>query len=166
MQHLAFNCNGIDYGERVRAFAAATGGTPVATVIGGRLRTSPGYAALANGTSSHSDELDGVHVSQNHPAGTSLAASLAVTESLGLGGPDLINAVVLSFDVGCRILTLGQYLRPSTAHLPVERYLPPEEFADLRDEALALGFDHVEAGPLVRSSYHAWSHVPPETAQK
>ena len=91
-------------GERVRAFAAATGGAPVSTVIGGGLRTSPGYAALANGTSSHSDELDGVHISQNHPAGTSLAAALAVVESLSLGGQDLINAVVLSFDVGCRIL--------------------------------------------------------------
>jgi len=63
--------------------------------------------------------------------------------------------------IGCDILTLGQYLRPSRDHLPVERYVPPEEFADLRAEALALGFRHVEAGPLVRSSYHAWSHVPP-----
>ena len=63
--------------------------------------------------------------------------------------------------IGCDILTLGQYLRPSGEHLPVERYLPPEEFAALGAEALALGFRHVEAGPLVRSSYHAWSHVPP-----
>ncbi len=63
--------------------------------------------------------------------------------------------------IGCDILTLGQYLRPSRDHLPVERYVPPEEFTDLRAEALALGFRHVEAGPLVRSSYHAWSHVPP-----
>jgi lipoic acid synthetase len=68
--------------------------------------------------------------------------------------------------VGCRVLTLGQYLRPSTTHLPVERYVPPEEFAELRAEAMDLGFDHVEAGPLVRSSYHAWSHVPAESAQK
>jgi lipoic acid synthetase len=62
--------------------------------------------------------------------------------------------------IGCAILTLGQYLRPSPAHLPVERYVPPEEFATLRVEALGLGFRHVEAGPLVRSSYHAWTHVP------
>jgi len=62
--------------------------------------------------------------------------------------------------VGCQILTLGQYLRPSASHLPVERYVPPEEFAALRTEALGLGFRHVEAGPLVRSSYHAWLHVP------
>jgi lipoic acid synthetase len=62
--------------------------------------------------------------------------------------------------VGCDVLTVGQYLRPSQDHLPVQRYLPPEEFAALRVQALGLGFRHVEAGPLVRSSYHAWSHVP------
>lgn len=53
------------------------------------------------------------------------------------------------------ILTLGQYLRPSPRHLPVLRYVPPEEFAELRREAIAMGFAHAEAGPLVRSSYHA-----------
>jgi len=62
--------------------------------------------------------------------------------------------------VGCEVLTLGQYLRPSPENLPVERYVPPEEFAGLAECARALGFHHVEAGPLVRSSYHAWSHVP------
>jgi lipoic acid synthetase len=61
--------------------------------------------------------------------------------------------------VGCDILTLGQYLRPSKEQLPVERYVHPDEFAALREEALALGFRHVESGPLVRSSYHAWKHV-------
>jgi lipoic acid synthetase len=61
---------------------------------------------------------------------------------------------------GCDILTIGQYLRPSAGHLPVERYVPPDEFVALRDEARGLGFRHVEAGPLVRSSYHAWTHVP------
>jgi lipoic acid synthetase len=53
------------------------------------------------------------------------------------------------------ILTLGQYLRPSPKHLPVVRYVPPEEFADLRRAGQEMGFAHVEAGPLVRSSYHA-----------
>lgn len=55
----------------------------------------------------------------------------------------------------CELLTVGQYLRPSAKHLPVERYAPPEEFEQLRKEALALGFAHVESGPMVRSSYHA-----------
>jgi lipoic acid synthetase len=61
--------------------------------------------------------------------------------------------------VGVSIVTIGQYLRPSASHLPIERHVRPDEFDTLRQEALALGFDHVEAGPLVRSSYHAWSHV-------
>jgi len=61
--------------------------------------------------------------------------------------------------VDCDILTVGQYLQPSARHLPVERYLSPEEFVELRREALALKFRHVESGPLVRSSYHAWAHV-------
>ena len=57
--------------------------------------------------------------------------------------------------VDCELLTVGQYLRPSSKHLPVERYAPPAEFEEIRAEALALGFRHVEAGPLARSSYRA-----------
>lgn len=57
------------------------------------------------------------------------------------------------------IVTLGQYLQPSIRQLPVERYVTPDEFRDLKIEAEKLGFRHVESGPLVRSSYHAWSHV-------
>jgi lipoic acid synthetase len=57
--------------------------------------------------------------------------------------------------VDCRILTIGQYLRPTQAHLPMERYYTPEEFRELKRVALDLGFGHVESGPLVRSSYHA-----------
>ena len=56
---------------------------------------------------------------------------------------------------GCDILTLGQYLQPTREHVPVDRYYSPDEFERLRAEALELGFAHVEAGPLVRSSYHA-----------
>jgi lipoic acid synthetase len=67
--------------------------------------------------------------------------------------------------VDCDILTLGQYLRPSPAHLPVERYYHPNEFAEMREEALALGFKHVESGPLVRSSYHARNQVPDAEAR-
>jgi lipoic acid synthetase len=59
----------------------------------------------------------------------------------------------------CDIVTIGQYLRPSAEHLPVVRYVPPAEFAEIRTAAMAMGFRHVESGPLVRSSYHAWEHV-------
>jgi len=56
---------------------------------------------------------------------------------------------------GCDILTVGQYLRPSRDHLPIARLYTPREFAELKTEALKMGFRHVESGPLVRSSYHA-----------
>src|SRR5262245_54778145 len=58
-------------------------------------------------------------------------------------------------DIGCGILTVGQYLRPSAAHAPMVRYYHPDEFAALKRMALDMGFVHVESGPLVRSSYHA-----------
>ena len=61
---------------------------------------------------------------------------------------DLINA-------GCRILTLGQYLQPSKAHLPVERFVSPDEFENWKETALEMGFSEVASGPFVRSSYHA-----------
>ena len=61
---------------------------------------------------------------------------------------------------GVDILTLGQYLRPSPQHLPIVRYVPPAEFDELRRAGDAMGFAHVEAGPLVRSSYHAAESVP------
>ena len=58
------------------------------------------------------------------------------------------------------VLTVGQYLRPSAKHAPVERYYRPEEFVELKAAALAMGFGHVESGALVRSSYHADEQVP------
>ena len=66
--------------------------------------------------------------------------------------------------VGCDMLTLGQYLRPTLAHAPVARFYTPEEFEEFKQEALNLGFQHVESGPLVRSSYHAEEQAlhPPE----
>jgi lipoic acid synthetase len=57
--------------------------------------------------------------------------------------------------VGVDILTIGQYLQPTSRHVAIDRYYHPDEFAQLRDEGFALGFSHVESGPLVRSSYHA-----------
>ena len=87
---------------------------------------------------------------------------------LGLGEtPDEVRAVMADLvSVGCDLLTLGQYLQPSRAHLPVERYVPPEEFAALAREGVAMGLKHVEAGPLVRSSYHAREQIEVVTANK
>lgn len=81
---------------------------------------------------------------------------------LGLGeGMDEVRTVLQDLRLaGCEILTIGQYLQPSLNHLPVERYYRPEEFEQLRTEALDLGFHHVVSGPLVRSSYHAGCYEP------
>jgi len=57
------------------------------------------------------------------------------------------------------IVTIGQYLRPTAEHLPIERYVTPEEFREYAREGRAMGFRHVESGPLVRSSYHAWDQL-------
>lgn len=88
----------------------------------------------------------------------------AITKSgimLGLGESEseLMQALRDMREAGCSILTLGQYLRPGMNNLPVEKYYHPDEFRQLRELALSLGFRHVASGPLVRSSYHAERHA-------
>jgi lipoic acid synthetase len=88
----------------------------------------------------------------------------AITKSglmVGLGETkhELLMVFADLVDNGVEVLTLGQYLRPSPKHLPLVRYYHPDEFEALKEDALALGFRHVEAGPLVRSSYHAERQV-------
>lgn len=80
---------------------------------------------------------------------------------LGLGetADEVLDVLFDLREIGVDILTLGQYLQPSDSQLKVERYITPTEFEMWRKDALALGFRHVESGPLVRSSYHAWEHV-------
>jgi lipoic acid synthetase len=92
-------------------------------------------------------------------AARELAPRLPTKSGLMLGLGENRDELLATFadlrTAGCSMLTLGQYLAPTRRHHPVVRYLPPEEFSALREEALTLGFEHVEAGPLVRSSYHA-----------
>jgi lipoic acid synthetase len=74
---------------------------------------------------------------------------------LGEEQEELLAVMADLVAAGCQVLTIGQYLRPTPRHLPVARYYHPDEFAHLAREGRRLGFRHVEAGPLVRSSYHA-----------
>ncbi len=87
---------------------------------------------------------------------------------LGLGEtPDEIYSTIADIrGAGVEIMTLGQYLQPTPKHLPVARWVHPDEFAAYRDYALSLGFAHCESGPLVRSSYHAHEHVKPGAVQE
>ncbi len=71
----------------------------------------------------------------------------------------VVDTLVLLRGRGVQFITIGQYLRPTERHLPVVRYWEPDEFRALEAAAYALGFEHIAAGPLVRSSYHADEHV-------
>ncbi len=74
---------------------------------------------------------------------------------LGERPQEVLELMAKLVDTGCRIFTIGQYLQPTREHLPVDRFIEPEEFESYRAEGLRLGFNVVEAGPLIRSSYHA-----------
>jgi lipoic acid synthetase len=91
--------------------------------------------------------------------GRARAAGLVTKSGLILGMGETLGEVHAALAdlraVGVGIVTIGQYLRPSAAHVPVEKWWHPDEFAALREYGEALGFAHVESGPLVRSSYHA-----------
>jgi len=80
---------------------------------------------------------------------------------LGLGetNEEVVETMKDLRSVDVDILTLGQYLKPSDSHIALDRYVTPEEFRELYEIGMALGFRHVESGPLVRSSYHAWEQV-------
>ncbi len=82
---------------------------------------------------------------------------------LGLGETftEVLESMKHLVEVGTDVLTLGQYLQPTKKHLPVQRFVHPDEFAELRKAGYELGFDYVESGPLVRSSYHSEKHVIP-----
>jgi lipoic acid synthetase len=100
--------------------------------------------------------------------------SLEVLETLKKGGMRTKTGIMLGIGeekeeviqtmkdlvgVGCDVLTIGQYLQPTKKHLPVQRFVHPDEFTELRTIGYELGFDYVESGPLVRSSYHSEKHV-------
>jgi lipoic acid synthetase len=80
---------------------------------------------------------------------------------LGLGETkeDVIEAMNHLVEHGCDVLTLGQYLQPTKMHIEVAEYIHPDLFAEYREIGLKMGFDYVESGPLVRSSYHSERHV-------
>ncbi len=92
--------------------------------------------------------------------GEGLVTKSGLMVGLGETHDELVAAFEDLRSAGVQVLTVGQYLRPTERHLPVVRYWHPDEFAALEAAADALGFEHIAAGPLVRSSYHADRHVP------
>src|SRR5215831_6073141 len=88
-------------------------------------------------------------------SGSGIKAKSGIMVGLGETDAEMTRTFADLRAHGCQLLTIGQYLRPSKLHLPVVEYVHPDRFAAWRDEALALGFESVASGPLVRSSYHA-----------
>jgi lipoic acid synthetase len=92
-----------------------------------------------------------------HDAGVKTKCGLMV--GLGETEEEIIETINDLAAVNCDVLTIGQYLQPTTKHLPVARFVHPDEFKRHKEYALSKGFRYVESGPLVRSSYHAEKHV-------
>jgi len=122
-------------------------------IFGHNLETVPRLYPLARAGADYQRSLDLL------AAAAQTAPDIPTKSGLMLGMGETMNEILSVMQnlqkAGCRMLTLGQYLQPTRHHLPVVRYVEPAEFASLRDAGLQLGFAHVEAGPLVRSSYHA-----------
>jgi len=97
-------------------------------------------------------------------------AALRTKSGIMVGLGETVEEILVVMDdlraSGVDIMTIGQYLRPSMQHLPVERFYTPAEFESLRREGMARGFGHVESGPLVRSSYHAHEQAGPVVAPR
>jgi lipoic acid synthetase len=92
--------------------------------------------------------------------GDAVTTKSGLMVGLGETHDEMVAAFADLRAAGVQVLTVGQYLRPTENHLPVVRYWHPDEFKALEAAAYELGFDHIAAGPLVRSSYHADQHVP------
>jgi lipoic acid synthetase len=93
-------------------------------------------------------------------AGDEVTTKSGLMVGLGETLEELIDTLQILREHHVQVLTVGQYLRPTEQHLPIVRYVHPDEFEEIERAAYELGFEHVAAGPLVRSSYHADQHVP------
>ncbi len=92
-------------------------------------------------------------------SGSALVSKSGIMLGLGEREEEVLQTMDDLLEVGCEVMTIGQYLQPTMEHLTVEEYVEPEKFSEYKKIALAKGFRHVESSPLVRSSYHAEKHI-------
>jgi lipoic acid synthetase len=122
-------------------------------VLNHNTETVPRLYRLARAGGRYARTLELLDRSRMHAPHIPTKSGLMV--GLGEEHDELVATMSDLRQAGCEILTIGQYLRPTPAHLPMARYYHPDEFAELKRIGLDMGFGHVESGPLVRSSYHA-----------
>jgi lipoic acid synthetase len=122
-------------------------------VLAHNIETVPRLYPVARAGSRYRRSLSVLRDAKSFGVTTVTKSSIMV--GLGETRDEILESLADLHSCDVDIVTLGQYLQPTREHLSVERYYSPEEFAELRDDALSLGFRYVEAGPLVRSSYHA-----------
>ncbi|HJP41006.1 MAG TPA: lipoyl synthase [Dehalococcoidia bacterium] len=141
-----------DFKGDERALTTVLDGAP--EILNHNVETVPRLYERVRPQAIYQRSLEVLLFASSHQSGESMTKS-GLMVGLGESFPEVIATLrdLRSHEVD--IVTVGQYLRPTPKHLPIERYWHPDEFARLREAALAMGFSHVEAGPLVRSSYHA-----------
>jgi lipoic acid synthetase len=122
-------------------------------ILNHNTETVPRLYRLARSGGRYARTLELLDRSRRYAPG--IATKSGIMLGLGEEWDEIVRTLSDLRNVGCAILTLGQYLRPSPSHLPMARYYHPDEFKQLKEIALDMGFTHVESGPLVRSSYHA-----------
>jgi len=122
-------------------------------ILNHNIETVPRLYRMARPGGRYQRSLDLLRNARVHAPHIPTKSGLMV--GLGEEWDEVVATIADLAEAGCGILTIGQYLSPSPAHLPVVRYYHPDEFEMLRTIALNMGFGHVESGPLVRSSYHA-----------
>ncbi len=122
-------------------------------VLNHNIETVPRLYAIARPQAEYDRSLTLLRRVADHPTGIPPKSGLML--GLGESNPEIRECLGDLLTAGCRLLTLGQYLQPTREHIPVARYVPPEEFDIWKKTALEMGFSHVASGPFVRSSYHA-----------
>ncbi|HYK89451.1 MAG TPA: lipoyl synthase [Acidobacteriota bacterium] len=122
-------------------------------VLAHNIETVPRLYPVARAGSRYRRSLD--HLKSAKTFGIDLRTKSSIMVGLGERRGEILEALDDLRAAEVDIVTLGQYLQPTSEHLPVERFYAPDEFAAFREYGMSLGFSHVEAGPLVRSSYHA-----------
>jgi lipoic acid synthetase len=145
-----------DFRGSLQALAAVIDARP--DILNHNIETVARLQALVRPSARYERSLSVLRLAKELACG--LLTKSGMMLGLGEGWEEIIQTMADLRRVGCDLLTIGQYLRPSPQHLPVTRYYTPAEFAELSQIGEGMGFRHVEAGPLVRSSYHAERQAP------